>query len=47
MPFWWGGNRMSAAKVARLIWIHGGKNIDPRTAAYFAAKIKRGKAGTE
>lgn len=32
---------MSPSKAARLIWIHGGREIDPRTAAYFAEKIKR------
>lgn len=32
---------MSASKAARLIWIHGGKDIDPRTAAYFAKQVKR------
>lgn len=32
---------LTASKAARLIWIHGGRTIDPRTAAYFAGKVKR------
>jgi len=30
---------MTASKAARLVWIHGGRNIDPRTLAYFVAKV--------
>jgi hypothetical protein len=30
---------VTAAKAARLIWIHGGRNIDPRTAAYFVRAV--------
>lgn len=30
---------MSASKAARLVWIHGGRNADPRTVAYFLSKL--------